>query len=252
MPNRILKESIRTSDTIGELSWFEEVLFYRIIVSCDDYGRFDGRIPIIKGSCFPLKDVTNKTIEDALNKLATVGLVRRYEVVGKPYLQLSTWQQHQSIRAKKSKYPSPDECDMKSSANNYNHMHADVPVIQSESNPNPNPNTESIERIVCAWNELEKYGIKPVKKLDKTSKRYQNLQARLNDNGLSDVLQAIENVKKSDYLQGKINNWKITFDWFVLPNNYTKVSEGQYEDSKQKKDSVIVRNALIARRICLN
>ena len=43
MPNRILKESIRTSDTIGELSWFEEVLFYRLIVSCDDYGRFDGR-----------------------------------------------------------------------------------------------------------------------------------------------------------------------------------------------------------------
>lgn len=25
MPNRILKESIRTSDSINELSWFEEV-----------------------------------------------------------------------------------------------------------------------------------------------------------------------------------------------------------------------------------
>ena len=37
MPNRILKESICRSDTIDHLTWFEEVLFYRLIVSCDDY-----------------------------------------------------------------------------------------------------------------------------------------------------------------------------------------------------------------------
>ena len=36
-------------------------------------------------------------------------------------------------------------------------------------------------------------------------------------------------------LQGKVKNWKITFDWFVLPNNFTKVFEGQYEDSGQEK-----------------
>lgn len=151
MPNRILKESIRTSDSINELSWFEEVLFYRLMVSCDDYGRFDGRIPIIKGTCFPLKDITNKTIESALNKLVTVGIVGRYEVNGKPYLQLLAWESHQTVRAKKSKYPNPEERDsiehksicsqLKTSASNCKQMQADVPVIQS--NPNPNPNTES-------------------------------------------------------------------------------------------------------------
>ena len=31
MPNRIIKESICTSDSIAELGWFEEVLFYRLI-----------------------------------------------------------------------------------------------------------------------------------------------------------------------------------------------------------------------------
>ncbi|MDE6938470.1 MAG: hypothetical protein K2P28_09920 [Lachnospiraceae bacterium] len=30
--------------------------FYRLIVVCDDYGRFDGRPAIIKGACFPLKE----------------------------------------------------------------------------------------------------------------------------------------------------------------------------------------------------
>ena len=151
MPNRILKESIRTSDSINELSWFEEVLFYRLIVSCDDYGRFDGRVAIIKGTCFPLKNVTNKNIEDALNKLVSVGLVRHYEVEEKPYLQLPAWQSHQNIRAKKSRYPSPEEGTDITSDNSCKHMYADVntsnqmqanvPVIQS--NPNTNPYTES-------------------------------------------------------------------------------------------------------------
>lgn len=141
MPNRILKESIRTSDSINQLSWLEEVLFYRLMVSCDDYGRFDGRIAIIKGTCFPLKDITVKDIEKALNKLVAVGLVGHYEVAEKPYLQLLAWERHQTVRAKKSKYPSADDGNMITHENICKQVHADVPVIQS--NPNPNPNTES-------------------------------------------------------------------------------------------------------------
>lgn len=110
MPNRIIKESICRSDSIDSLSWFEEVLFYRLIVVCDDYGRFDGRPAVIRGACFPLKDdITKKHISEAIDKLSTVGLVRGYEVQGRPFLQLTTWDCHQQIRAKKSKYPSPED-----------------------------------------------------------------------------------------------------------------------------------------------
>ncbi len=105
MPNRIIKESICRSEEIDSLSWFEEVLFYRLIVVCDDFGRYDGRAKIIKGSCFPLKDVTEKNINEALDKLSAVGLVRVYETQGRPYLQLVTWADHQRIRNQKSKYP---------------------------------------------------------------------------------------------------------------------------------------------------
>ena len=69
MPNRILKESICTSGSIDDLSWFEEVLFYRLIVNCDDYGRFDGRTAIIKNRLFPLKEnLTVKTVSEAIHK----------------------------------------------------------------------------------------------------------------------------------------------------------------------------------------
>lgn len=146
MPNRILKESIRESDSIDALSWFEEVLFYRLIVSCDDYGRFDGRISVIKNRLFPLKDdLTLKTVSRAIEKLVTVGLVALYEFEGKPYLYLPTWTAHQNVRAKRSKYPEPvTACEnVKASVSicnqtqaeesNGTHPHENVPVIQSES-----------------------------------------------------------------------------------------------------------------------
>ena len=96
MPNRLLRESICRSDTIDVLTWFEEVMFYRLIVTCDDYGRFDARIKIVKNTCFPLKDITEKDVEKALNKLSAVGLVRVYETQGRPTLQLVTWEQYQT------------------------------------------------------------------------------------------------------------------------------------------------------------
>lgn len=135
MPNRILKESICTSDTVDDLSWFEEVFFYRLIVNCDDYGRTDARPAILKANLFPLKSITITDIEQTLNKLSAVGLVYRYIVNDKPYLQLVTWEKYQQVRSRKSKYPAPDEGtpyeenstpDIKC-----NQKNTDVPVIQS-------------------------------------------------------------------------------------------------------------------------
>lgn len=110
MPNRILKESICTSASVDGLSWFEEVLFYRLIVNCDDYGRFDGRLSIIKNRLFPLKEnLTLKDVSAAINTLANAGIIALYEFEGKPYLYLPAWNEHQSVRAKRSKYPAPDD-----------------------------------------------------------------------------------------------------------------------------------------------
>ena len=157
MPNRIIKESICTSDSVDALSWFEEVLFYRLIVNCDDYGRFDGRTAVIKNRLFPLKDnLTLKAVENAINKLVIAGIVMPYECDGKPYLYLPTWNEHQSVRAKRSKYPAPDGnmqahesicMQMKSYESTCMQMQANAPVIQSNPNPNPNPESESKTRM---------------------------------------------------------------------------------------------------------
>lgn len=107
MPNRILKESICTSDNIDQLSAFQETVFYRLIVNCDDFGRMDARPKILASKLFPLKDIRAAQIEDALRALTSAELVTLYTVDGKPFLQMNTWERHQQKRATNSKYPAP-------------------------------------------------------------------------------------------------------------------------------------------------
>lgn len=146
MPDRIIRESICTSDTLNQLSDFEERFWHRLIVNCDDFGRFDARPAILKGRLFPLMvDKTLKDMANVLNRLASVGLVELYEVDGRPFLQVTTWDKYQRIRAKRSKFPEPDiSCkhmlsnDSKSRRN----------PIQSESNPMRNAEDE--DESACA------------------------------------------------------------------------------------------------------
>lgn len=91
-----------------------------------------------------------------------------------------------------------------------------------------------LHSVVDAWNSLSEYGIKPISKLTSGTKRYDSLVARLNQYGLDDVLKAIENIKHSDFLQGKTSDWFIKFDWFVKPNNFPKVLEGNYNNTNPK------------------
>lgn len=154
MPNRILKESICTSDSVDGLTWFEEVLFYRLIVNCDDYGRFDGRTAVIKNRLFPLKEnLTLKNVSAAINNLARAGLVVLYVFEDKPYLYLPGWNEHQTVRAKRSKYPTPDETCKQMISDDFssNQTNANVPAIQSNPNPirNPNPNTKPADAFAA-------------------------------------------------------------------------------------------------------
>lgn len=132
MPNRILKESICTSDSIDRLSWLEEVTFYRLIVNCDDYGRMDARPPILRARLFPLKTLTDKQVQSAIESLRSAGMIDLYKVDGRLYLQIRQWALHQQIRSKKSKFPAPDS-ELKSDDIKCNQMISNAPVIQSES-----------------------------------------------------------------------------------------------------------------------
>ena len=108
MPNRILKESVCTSPNIGGLTWFEEVCVYRLLVQCDDYGRLDARPLFLRSRLFPLRaDLAVETVADAIKSLERAELIDTYSVADRPYLEIRKWGNHQRIRNKRSKCPSP-------------------------------------------------------------------------------------------------------------------------------------------------
>lgn len=91
-----------------------------------------------------------------------------------------------------------------------------------------------VQRIIDEWNTLEEFGITPVKRM--TSKREQAVKARIRQNHMDDILEAIENIRHSSFLQGQNKEgWMITFDWFLKPGNFAKVFEGNYLDKSGNK-----------------
>ena len=108
MPNRMLKESILSSEKFNSLTWFEQSTYIRLILLADDYGRLDGRDVILKSYCYPLDDkVTRSAISKAISHMVNVGLLQKYEVNNKPYLYFPNFGKYQRLRSKTSKYPAP-------------------------------------------------------------------------------------------------------------------------------------------------
>ena len=152
MPNRIIKESIRESDSVDQLSPQAEVLFVRLITFADDYGLFKADPRIVNPAIFPLKKYTDKQIQEWMDEVGKSGMITYYRAEdGKIYGAFTSWKKHQQIRSVKPKYPAPDGCKqelsisllMKSSDINCNQVKSDVPVIriQSESNPTQKENS---------------------------------------------------------------------------------------------------------------
>lgn len=86
------------------------------------------------------------------------------------------------------------------------------------------------QRVVDAWNSL---GLSRVTKIVPNKDRDRLLKARVKEYGVDLILQAIEKIRTSDFLLGKNKNgWAITFDWFIRPNNFPKVLDGNYDNKK--------------------
>lgn len=88
-----------------------------------------------------------------------------------------------------------------------------------------------VQSVLAAWNALQTYGIKPVSGMKNSTERYRHLTARIAEYGAEDILAAVDRIKQSDFLRGKNRKgWMITFDWFIRPNNFPKVLEGNYDN----------------------
>ena len=234
MPNRILKESICTSDDINDLSSEQEVFFYRLIVNCDDYGRFDGRPEILRSRLYQLRldKVKTKDIEAMLGVLVAKKMVQIYMHDGKQYLQLVNWSSHQQMRAKKSKYPAPDINGLQtppvdnSSDNNGYHMISDDCICPRESESESESESRNIVDVVDAYNSV---CVSLPKVQQVTDKRKKAVKSRLTEFGYEKLCNAFHLAEESEFLSGRSGKWtNCNFDWLMNRENIVKVLEGTY------------------------
>lgn len=188
MPNRIIKDSIRTSRSVNNMTDFQFRLWIYLITYVDDYGRGSADPELLKGFVFPRrKGISESTIEKALTDLANSGSILLYEVDGESYFCFPRWADHQRIQTKKSKFPAPEEGSPRKSTV----IHGESPP-ESNPNPNPNPNPESEEN---AREAFETFWKAYPRKAGNKSKAFDAF--RKVDISLDAMLSAIERQKRS-------------------------------------------------------
>jgi hypothetical protein len=106
MPQRFLRPGITDSEHWNKCSFEAQSFYIRLMTLVDDWGRFDGRVPILHGSCFALRpDIDLQHTAALRSEMQTNNLIEVYEIEGKEYVQMLRW--HERTRGTKSKWPNP-------------------------------------------------------------------------------------------------------------------------------------------------
>lgn len=105
----------------------------------------------------------------------------------------------------------------------------------------PEPaNKNTYKFIIEEWNnELSGIGIPKITSI--SGRRLKLVQARIREYGKESFHTCIEEVKHSSFLQGRTKkSWTgFSFDWMVLPSNFPKVLEGNYNDSRRREEDMV-------------
>lgn len=105
---RSIKPEFFTSLTIGALSPLARLTFIGLWTHVDDDGRTIDDTRLIRAAVWPLDDRSLAEVDKDLAQLSDAGLLVRYEVDGRRYLAVSSWEEHQRVsHPKPSRYPAP-------------------------------------------------------------------------------------------------------------------------------------------------
>ena len=233
MPNRMIKESIRTSRNVNSLSDFEFRVWLYLITYVDDYGRGSADTELLRCFVFPRrKNITESQIGVALNKLASLGMVNLYEVDGEPYFCFPKWANHQRIQTKRSKFPDPPSSTV---------THGDSP---SETKPNQIETETKIEPEI----ETETEANAREAAFDKFWSAYPKKV------GKQDAKKAFKSVKEPiETLLSAIERQKCGSQWSkdngqYIPHPATWLRQGRWEDEEYKPITSSTSSRMIAKK----
>lgn len=95
--------------------------------------------------------------------------------------------------------------------------------------------SQSCEKIKNKWIKIAYEFDLSGKQLKITDKRKRTINNLLKEYSVEEVLQAMEKIRTSNFLQGNNKTgWQIAFDWFINKSNFLKVLEGNYDDKENE------------------
>lgn len=108
--DRMIRAELRISRTVNR--WPIEVRYFwtQLWGYCDDYGRGRYDSKVILADTYPIDDkITSSDIGRWMKTLERAEVIHRYEVGGRVYFEVVSWDEHQPMRYKrKSRIPGPD------------------------------------------------------------------------------------------------------------------------------------------------
>ncbi len=107
---RNIKPGFFQNEDIVELSFADRLLFIGLWTLADREGRLEDRPKRIKMSLFPADEID---IEKGISELVRYGFARRYEVSGKPYIQIVSFAKHQRPHHQEKASEIPPEPDLR-------------------------------------------------------------------------------------------------------------------------------------------
>lgn len=242
-------EKIPNGDTILVI-WFKLIVLAGI-TNDDGLVYITDEIPYNSET---LSNEFNKPLNEIKIALDIFQKFKMIEIID-DFIRLKNWQQYQNVdglekirsqtRLRVQKYRENQrllledkECNV---TRNVTVTQSNAPRIRIENkNKNKNifnnlSNDKLFVLLIEKWNELPDT-ISKISTLKKDTQRYKMLSQRINEYGSDKILEAIDKIKQSSFLLGQNKSgWTITFEWFVRPNNFVKVLEGNYIDKKINK-----------------
>ena len=111
--------------------------------------------------------------------------------------------------------------------------YTEKPVDNSKSN---NKFNNIIEYIHKEWNKSFKDTAVP-SVVNIRGARLSSLMARVKEHPDKEFWDKyLERINNSNWLTGRNDDWRVTFDWIIQPRNMDKVLEGNYDDNKNNKE----------------
>lgn len=203
-------------------------------------------------SDLPILSISKRAVYDRLQKLVKFGVLTHYHVKhGGSFSYYGIGEMYESLVSELSPYEDNFRWGMKSTSEGVgiqlpskDSSITDSSISHNNTpyNPQTGENKESSEKesndssdskyckmVASLYNSICKNLVKVQKVTEKRKRAIKKAKKDIEEFGGWEKY--FEKINESDYLNGKVTNWKADFDWLLKPEKMVKIIEGSYQNN---------------------